>query len=54
MDHFRTVGNTMGMLAFFREQVLGPMLYRRASLPQRGVRRIEFRPADFHAGNARS
>lgn len=32
----------IGMLAFFREQVLGPMLYRRANLPQRGVRRIEF------------
>ncbi|WP_181708330.1 nucleotidyltransferase domain-containing protein [Chthonobacter rhizosphaerae] len=31
----------MGMLAFFREQVLGPMLHRRAGLPQRGVRRIE-------------
>ena len=32
----------IGMLSFFREQVLGPMLYRRANLPQRGVRRIEF------------
>ncbi len=31
----------MGMLYFFREQVLGPMLFRRANLPQRGVRRIE-------------
>ncbi|MCW9583099.1 MULTISPECIES: nucleotidyltransferase domain-containing protein [Klebsiella] len=31
----------IGMLSFFREQVLGPMLYRRANLPQRGVRRIE-------------
>ncbi|QHL92070.1 nucleotidyltransferase domain-containing protein (plasmid) [Sphingomonas changnyeongensis] len=31
----------VGMLSFFREQVLGPMLYRRAGLPQRGVRRIE-------------
>jgi hypothetical protein len=30
-----------GMLAFFREQVLGPMLHRRARRPQRGVRRIE-------------
>ncbi len=29
------------MLSFFREQVLGPMLFRRANLPQRGVRRIE-------------
>jgi predicted nucleotidyltransferase len=31
----------IGMLGFFREQVLGPMLYRRKNLPQRGVRRIE-------------
>ncbi|HEV2566869.1 MAG TPA: hypothetical protein VGU19_17475 [Microvirga sp.] len=31
----------IGMLAFFRDQVLGPMLYRRAGRPQRGVRRIE-------------
>ncbi|WP_210210231.1 hypothetical protein [Microvirga subterranea] len=31
----------IGMLAFFREQVLGPMLHRRAGRPQRGVRRIE-------------
>ncbi|MBL1822414.1 nucleotidyltransferase domain-containing protein, partial [Klebsiella pneumoniae] len=31
----------LGMLSFFREQVLGPMLFRRANLPQRGVRRIE-------------
>lgn len=31
----------LGMLAFFRDQVLGPMLHRRASRPQRGVRRIE-------------
>lgn len=36
----------MGMLAFFREQILGPMLYRRANLPQRGVRRIEFHGID--------
>ncbi|SUI40133.1 Uncharacterised protein [Salmonella enterica subsp. enterica] len=36
----------IGMLAFFREQVLGPMLYRRANLPQRGVRRIEFHGID--------
>ena len=36
----------IGMLAFFREQVLGPMLYRRANLPQRGVRRIEFHSID--------
>ena len=31
----------MGMLAFFREQVLGPMLHRRSHRPQRGIRRIE-------------
>ncbi|WP_026791688.1 hypothetical protein [Pleomorphomonas oryzae] len=31
----------LGMLAFFREQVLGPLLHRRASRPQRGVRRME-------------
>jgi hypothetical protein len=31
----------IGILGFFREQVLGPMLHRRAGLPQRGVRRIE-------------
>lgn len=31
----------LGMLAFFREQVLGPLLHRRTSRPQRGVRRIE-------------
>jgi predicted nucleotidyltransferase len=31
----------LGMLAFFREQVLGPMLHRRHGRPQRGVRRIE-------------
>lgn len=31
----------MGMLAFFREQVLGPMLHRRHGRPQRGVRKIE-------------
>jgi predicted nucleotidyltransferase len=31
----------IGMLGFFREQVLGPMLHRRAARPQRGVRRIE-------------
>ncbi len=34
------------MLSFFREQVLGPMLCRRANLPQRGVRRIEFHGID--------
>lgn len=31
----------IGMLAFFREQVLGPMLQRRAGRPMRGVRRLE-------------
>lgn len=31
----------LGMLAFFRDQVLGPMLHRRAGRLQRGVRRIE-------------
>lgn len=31
----------MGILGFFREQVLGPMLHRRAGAPPRGVRRIE-------------
>ena len=31
----------MGMIAFFREQVLGPMLNRRQRRPQRGVRNIE-------------
>ncbi|WP_024554784.1 nucleotidyltransferase domain-containing protein (plasmid) [Franconibacter helveticus 513] len=36
----------IGMLSFFREQVLGPMLNRRANLPQRGVRRIEFHNID--------
>lgn len=31
----------IGMLAFFREQILGPMLHRRSGRPQRGVRRFE-------------
>jgi predicted nucleotidyltransferase len=31
----------IGMLAFFREQILGPMFHREAGRPQRGVRRIE-------------
>lgn len=31
----------MSMLAFLREQVLGPMLHRRHERPQRGVRRME-------------
>ncbi|WP_434212567.1 nucleotidyltransferase domain-containing protein [[Pseudomonas] boreopolis] len=39
----------LGMLAFFREQVLGPLLHRRAGRPQRGVRRIESLDA-LHAG----
>jgi hypothetical protein len=36
----------IGMLAYFRENVLGPLLHRRAARPQRGVRRIE---CDAHA-----
>lgn len=31
----------IGMIGFIRDQVLGPMLHRRAGQPQRGVRRIE-------------
>jgi hypothetical protein len=31
----------IGMLAFFRDQVLGPLMCRRAGLNQRGVRRLE-------------
>lgn len=31
----------IGMLGFFREQVLGPLFYRRAGKNQRGVRRME-------------
>lgn len=31
----------MGMIAFFREQILGPMLHRRNGRPQRGVRKVE-------------
>lgn len=31
----------IGILAFFREQILGPMFHRRAGRPQRGVRRLE-------------
>ncbi len=31
----------IGMLAFFREQVLGPLLHRSESRPQRGVRRLD-------------
>jgi hypothetical protein len=29
------------MLAFIRDQVLGPLIYMREGAPQRGVRRIE-------------
>jgi hypothetical protein len=36
----------IGMLAFVREQILGPMFHREAGRPQRGVRRIE---QDAHA-----
>ncbi|MBZ6079070.1 hypothetical protein [Microvirga puerhi] len=31
----------ISMLVFFRDQVLGPMLHRRAERQQRGVRRVE-------------
>jgi hypothetical protein len=31
----------MGLIALFREAVLGPMLHRRSGRPQRGVRKIE-------------
>ncbi len=31
----------IAMLAYFRDQVLGPMLHRRGGRPQRGVRRLE-------------
>lgn len=34
----------IGILGFFREQVLGPMLHRRAGRPQRGVRRLDMSP----------
>ena len=36
----------MGMIAFFRELVLGPMLSRRLGRPQRGVRKLEQRGAE--------
>jgi hypothetical protein len=36
----------ISMLAFFRDQVLGPMLHRRAGRSQRGVRRIEAHSLD--------
>lgn len=35
----------IAMLGFLRDQVLGPMLHRRAGRPQRGVRRMEQRDA---------
>jgi predicted nucleotidyltransferase len=38
----------IGMLAFFREQVLGPLICRRAGKNQRGVRRIETLRLDEH------
>jgi hypothetical protein len=38
----------MGMIAFFREQVLGPMLTRRLGRPQRGVRKIEQQGEEAH------
>lgn len=38
----------IGMLAFFRDQVLGPMLHRRAGRPQRGVRRLEMSAEGAH------
>ena len=31
----------LGILAFLREQILGPLLHRRAGSPQRGVRRVD-------------
>jgi len=36
----------IGMLSFIREQVIGPMLYRRAGFNQRGVRRLEANKLD--------
>ena len=38
----------IGMLAYFREQVLGPLFYRRAGKNQRGVRRLEALRLDTH------
>ncbi|KQY50744.1 hypothetical protein ASD46_23375 [Rhizobium sp. Root491] len=38
----------IGMLAFFREQILGPLIYRRAGKNQRGVRRLEALGPDLH------
>ena len=42
------------MLAFFRDQVLGPMLHRRAGRPQRGVRRIGLGDSEAGRGLART
>jgi hypothetical protein len=42
----------IGMLGFFREQILGPLLYRRAGKDQRGVRRLESLRLDEPAGLA--
>lgn len=42
----------IAMLSWFRDQVLGPMLHRRAGLPQRGVRRIEQLDLDPDGGLA--
>lgn len=39
----------IGMLAFFREQVLGPLLHRRSGQSQRGVRRLEAMGLDGQA-----
>ncbi len=36
----------LAMLGFFREQVLGAMLHRRAGRPQRGLRRVEVHGLD--------
>ena len=38
----------IGMLGFFREQILGPLLCRRAGRNQRGVRRLEAFGLDGH------
>ena len=38
----------IGMLGFIREQVLGPLFYRRAGRNQRGVRRLESLRLDKH------
>ncbi|EAP91617.1 putative plasmid-related protein [Oceanicaulis sp. HTCC2633] len=38
------VFEAIGMLGFFREQVLGPMLARRLGWPERGVRKLDDAP----------